>query len=99
MEKSEIIAQTKALKLPQGLVVRSLDGRFFFLSEDEIARKAVSQEMNAAVGAVFAKATERGVASPAEDEYCAWALNWLCTHEPLDEYWRRTSADWMNLCP
>jgi hypothetical protein len=97
-EMEEILAKAKALNLRQGLVVRSLDGRFFFLTEEEMDRKAVAVEANATIAAIFGKAGGGGVASPAKYVSCADMLDWLLTHEPVGEYWRRYSAIWIEYC-
>jgi hypothetical protein len=98
VEKSEILAEAKALNLPRGLVVRSLDGRSFFLTEEEIDRKAVTSEANAEIAAIFGKASGVVLTPFDNEEYCAGMLDWLVTHDPYNEHWRKVSVLWMNQC-
>jgi|SRR5580704_12964901 hypothetical protein len=97
-EISETLAKAKALNLPEGLIVRSLDGQSFFLTKEEINRKAVTSEANAAIAKIFGKSGGGGVATPAEYVSCKGMLEWLVTHDPFNEYWRRYSAIWAEYC-
>jgi hypothetical protein len=101
-EIQEILAKSKALNLQQGLVVRSSDGRAFFLTEEEIDRKALTPEVTAAIAAIFEKKATGGLRNremlPGNEEYCAGITLWLLTHEPDNEHWRKVSVIWMNEC-
>jgi hypothetical protein len=97
-EISETLAKAKALNLPEGLIVRSHDGRCFFLTNEEVNRKAVVPEGDAAIAKIFGKSGGSGVAAPAKYVSCNDMLTWLVTHDPFTEYWRRYSAIWAEYC-
>jgi hypothetical protein len=91
MDQSAIIAIAKSYQGPRGLVVRSLDGRSFFLSPEEVSSKALSPEISEKVSLIFSKVRGSGVAAP-EDENCRWLLKYLL-EAPIDGKWVDV-ADW-----
>ena len=101
MEKPEIteaLAKAKALNLKEGLIVRSHDGRSFFLTKEEIERKTLSRQTNAAVAKVFEKAGAHGVAVRENYVSCNGMLEWLMANDPFNEHWRAYSAIWIEYC-
>jgi hypothetical protein len=101
MEKSkmsEALAKAKTLNITRGLIVRSSDGRAFFLPAREIESKVVHPEANAAIAKMFARVAEKNAAIPKGYISCDGMLEWLLANDPFDENWRRFSAIWMESC-
>ena len=98
MNSEEILAEIERSNEPAGLVVRSEDGRFFFLSEEEMKRTALSAEDSERTRDVLKKSGQ-GIISPELSRgSCGRLLTWLLNHNPHSQNWRRASVIWMNEC-
>jgi hypothetical protein len=94
-EVSEALEKAKALKLRKGLIVRSLDGRSFFLTEEDIRNKALAPEAEPTIARMF-KPRERTL--PKGYMSCDDMLKWLLENDPYTEVWRGLSVAWINGC-
>jgi hypothetical protein len=94
----EILSEIEKSDEPAGLIVRSQDGRFFFLSEEELKRTALSAEDSAAAKELFKKSGEGPIAPQLSPGSCRRLVQWLLNHNPKTQSWRRASVIWMNEC-
>ena len=97
-EIAEVLAKAKALNLPEGLIVRSHDGRSFFLTKEEIERKTLTPETNATIAKIFEKVILEARPTAADNRNCTTMLHWLLTNDPFNEFWRGYSAIWASDC-
>ena len=80
---------------PSGVVVRSVDGRLFFIPDSEAERLTVedSEEYRA-----FAARRGRAPVEKAESLYpCGLVRDWLDSHKPTAK-WRRICTEYFNNC-
>jgi hypothetical protein len=99
MVSDEILSEIEKSNEPAGLVVRSEDGRYFFLSEEEMERTALSAEDSGRANDVLKKAGGGGNAAPELiPSSCRRLLKWLLSHNPKTTTWRKYSAIWINEC-
>ncbi len=98
MNAEEILSEIEKSNEPAGLVVRSGDGRFFFLSEEEMKRTALSAEDSGRAKDVLKKSGEGNIAPQLSKGSCGRLLTWLQSHNPHSTAWRRASVIWMNEC-
>ena len=98
MNPEEILSEIEKSNEPAGLIVRSEDGRFFFLSEEEMKRTALSAEDSGRANDVLKKSAGGNIAPELSRGSCGRLLKWLLNHNPNSTTWRRASVIWMNEC-
>ena len=98
MNAEEILAEIEKSNEPAGLIVRSEDGRVFFLSEEEIKRTALSAEDSERAKALLKKSGGGPISPELSRRSCARLLTWLLHHNPHSQFWRSASGIWINEC-
>ena len=92
--------QLKALEEsnePEGIVVRSADGRLFFLTKEDAERTAIPESR---LYTAFRSlkdhnphTTDRSV-----EKTCQQTWTWLETHKPTSALWRRRCLSYFEVC-
>jgi hypothetical protein len=98
MNSEEILSEIEKSNEPAGLIVRSQDGRFFFLSEEEMKRTVLSAEDSERANDVLKKSGEGKLTAQLSKGSCGRLLQWLLNHNPRSTSWRRASVIWINEC-
>jgi hypothetical protein len=82
---------------PEGILVQSKNGQFFFIPNNDLKRLAVPKEISETARKIWSEAgPPNQVAHP--NDYCRVLLEYLLSHDPQEETWRRISVEWMNKC-
>ena len=80
---------------PEGVLVRSQDGEYFFLAQSDQERLRVYSENKDAVEKMFSAGPS---APPSAAVNCARTFKWLLSHNPNSMHWRKVSVIWMANC-
>lgn len=85
-------------KAPEGQFVQAKDGQFFFIPNADVKRFAVPKDSLKVAEKLWSGSgtTKPGGAEP--NDYCGSLLNYLLTHDPQEESWRKLSVKWINFC-
>jgi len=84
-------------KESEGVLVQAGDGRFFFIHNIDVERLGVSRENSAVLEKmVSGMAPSNPIAHP--NASCKLIWEYLMSHDPNNETWRRVSVMWINQC-
>jgi hypothetical protein len=95
-DTDDILHLIRSAKAANGLVVRSADGRVFFLRDTDVKRTAVKGRAGAEAKEVWEKQASHPPVNALSR--CGKVLRWLLTHDPDSENWRRVSGWWIGHC-
>jgi hypothetical protein len=82
-----------------GITLKGPDGRLYFLTDDEIKRKAMA-ENDLHYAYTQARDLHRGSEGDALDSHnpCVRARAWLDTHSPDSEKWKAICLKYFDVC-
>ncbi len=81
-----------------GVVVRAVDGRVFYVPKAEAAKAQLHGEKLVAAEALLAKGGFTPPPQPEEFDNCANLFRWLLSNDPGTENWRAVSSWWIDEC-
>jgi hypothetical protein len=82
---------------PEGVLVQAGDGRFFFIHNIDVERFGVSKENSAVLEKmVSGMVPSNPIAHP--NASCKLIWEYLMSHDPNNETWRRVSVMWIRQC-
>jgi hypothetical protein len=84
---------------PTGITLKGPDGRLYFLTDEEVKRKAM-QESNLHFAYAQSKLLHQAEEGDALDSHnpCVRARAWLDTHSPDSEKWKAICLKYFDVC-
>ncbi len=96
-EHEELSKLLESSTEPEGVTVRSDDGRLFFLSKEDAERMAIPESRLYAAFRTLKdhepRKTDKSVASA-----CQRAWDWLDSHSPDSPHWRQLCLTYFDKC-
>ena len=98
IENRERIAKLISRRAPAGIVVRSDDGRMFFLTSKDERRTKLSARDARVVETIQSRRSRGKAKTSANPTGCSKTLRWLLSHNPKTPAWKKVSVWWMKNC-
>jgi hypothetical protein len=86
------------LEESDGVIVRAIDGRVFYLPKADVAKTQLHGEKLARAEELLAKGGFTPPPQPDAFDNCKNLLRWLLSNDPGTENWRAVSAWWIDEC-
>jgi hypothetical protein len=80
------------------MVVRSDDGRMFFLASKDARRMKLSARDTRAMKTILSGQGRGKTRAGANPTGCSKTLRWLLSHNPKTPSWKKVSVWWMKNC-